>query len=273
MQNEVSSLLEFKNALLETFPHLHNRFGGSVSPSSGGIAAPTPIPGIGGGLGGSTSPMKSGLSGIIHPQQHVLHHTSSAPNVNNAISATSNHSQRISSPSPAGMGRMSSPVAVGPNHLTHYNPSNNNGSSRQHQPIQQHQTGFENINQHIIDQQQQDIHENSWDQNQHQPHNQSGLVPVPPALHGPVVIGSSNTGTLPRRPGGSKPPVVIRKSPENSNSSSGSGSHLSNTGTNGGGGGGTGGGGGIAADSGFNSETKDMAIPLSTNGLPPTLIR
>jgi hypothetical protein len=48
LQNEVSSLLEFKNALLETFPHLHNRFGGSVSPSSGGLAAPTPIPGMGG---------------------------------------------------------------------------------------------------------------------------------------------------------------------------------------------------------------------------------
>ena len=92
-----------------------------------------------------------------------------------------------------------------------------------------------------------------------------------PAGHGPVVIGSSNTGTLPRRPGGSKPPVVIRKSPENSNSSSGSGSHLSNSGTAGGAGGS--GGGGIAADSGFNSETKDMMIPLSTNGLPPNLIR
>ena len=238
MQNEVSSLLEFKNALLETFPHLHNRFGGSVSPSSGGLAAPTPIPGMGGGLGGSTSPMKPGLGGgMIHPQQY---HTSSTPNMNNA---TSNHSQRIASPSPAGIGRMSSPVAVGPNHLSHYNPS------------QQH-----------------DIHDNSWDQNQLQPHNTGGLVQVPPTGHGPVVIGSSNTGTLPRRPGGSKPPVVIRKSPENSNSSSGSGSHLSNSGTAGGAGG-NGGGGGIAADSGFNSETKDMMIPLSTNGLPPTLIR
>ena len=82
---------------------------------------------------------------------------------------------------------MSSPVAVGPNHLSHYNPS------------QQH-----------------DIHDNSWDQNQLQPHNTGGLVQVPPTGHGPVVIGSSNTGTLPRRPGGSKPPVVIRKSPENS---------------------------------------------------------
>ena len=204
-----------------------------MSPSSGGLAAPTPIPGMGGGLGGSISPMKAGLGvGMIHPQQY---HNSSSPNVNNA---TSNHSQRIASPSPAGMGRMSSPVAVGPNHLSHYNPGN----------------GM---------QQQIDIHDNSWDQNQHQPHN--------PAGHGPVVIGSSNTGTLPRRPGGSKPPVVIRKSPENSNSSSGSGSHLSNSGTAGGAGGN--GGGGIAADSGFNSETKDMMIPLSTNGLPPTLIR
>lgn len=253
LQNEVSSLLEFKNALLETFPHLHNRFGGSVSPSSGGLAAPTPIP-------GSTSPMKPGLGGIMHSQ----HHTSSNPNMNNAISSsTPIHSQRIASPSPAGIGRMSSPGGtVGPNHLNHYNPSSSNGSSRQQQP---NQTGFENLNQHnLIDHPQQDLHDNSWDQNHHQPHhNQSGLVQVPSAAHGPVVIGSSNTGTLPRRPGGSKPPVVIRKSPENSNSSS----------VSGGVGGGNGGGGGIAADSGFNSETKDMMIPLSSNGIPPTLIR
>ena len=273
LQNEVSSLLEFKNALLETFPHLHNRFGGSVSPSSGGLAAPTPIP----GMGGSTSPLKQNM---IHPQQqNLLHHNSSSSvpnsNLNNAISATPNHSQRISSPSPAaGMGRISSPVA--PNNLAHYNSTNNNNVNSRQQLQHHHPAspGFDNINQHIIDQHQhhhQDMHENSWDQSHHQPHNQNGPPGV--AHVPPVVIGSNNTGTLPRRPGGSKPPVVIRKSPENSNSSSGSGSHLSNSGAGGGGGAGAGGGGGIAADSGFNSETKDMMIPLSTNGLPPNFIR
>ena len=230
-----------------------------------------------------------GLAYSVHPDNGLA----AAPRLTNAITASLSHHQRISSPSPVGIsrqsvdGRQSSPVAAvdvnnqhmqhlqrsnvvvspthplsRPNHLTHYSPA-----SRHPQTV-----GFDHNTAAVaMIEQQQEVPETSWDQNHHQPHQ------VGHPAHGShhVVIGSSHTGTLPRnRSAGSKPPaVVIRKSPENSNSSSGSGSHLSNSGPNVGGGGGTGGGGGIAADSGFNSETKDMMIPMSTNGIPATLVR
>ena len=43
LQHEVSSLLEFKNALLETFPHLQTRIGShsALSGSTGELAAAT----------------------------------------------------------------------------------------------------------------------------------------------------------------------------------------------------------------------------------------
>ena len=60
LQHEVSSLLEFKNALLETFPHLQGKLGqqGQLSPRSG----------VGGGGGGgsgraSTSTLRGGDGG------------------------------------------------------------------------------------------------------------------------------------------------------------------------------------------------------------------
>ena len=64
LQHEVSSLLEFKNALLETFPHLQGKLGqqGQLSPRSG----------VGGGGGGggsgraSTSTLRGGDGGSDH---------------------------------------------------------------------------------------------------------------------------------------------------------------------------------------------------------------
>ena len=76
LQHEVSSLLEFKNALLETFPHLQGKLGqqGQLSPRSGvgsGRASTSTLRGdVGGGSGGGSdhastveSPRVSGGAG------------------------------------------------------------------------------------------------------------------------------------------------------------------------------------------------------------------
>ena len=60
LQHEVSSLLEFKNALLETFPHLQGKLGqqGQLSPRSG-------VGGSGSGRA-STSTLRGGDGGSDH---------------------------------------------------------------------------------------------------------------------------------------------------------------------------------------------------------------
>ena len=167
LQHEVSSLLEFKNAVLETFPHLHSRFGG-VSPSAASAAAHRPL----------------------SAQPHY-------PN------------------SPA------------PPHLV--NSSNNNARSGS-----PHVRGSPGL---------------GLPQPYRAPPSQASATTAVADEEEWTPTQTRGGAGLRRGPGSKPPPVVIRKSPENSNSSSGSGPTT-----------------GLAADSGFNSEPKDIHLQNLANG-------
>ena len=85
MQHEVSSLLEFKNALLETFPHLQSRMSASstalsashLSGSTGELANARKLSALDANIGGSTGQLNQfagGPSRLHHPQPYVARH-------------------------------------------------------------------------------------------------------------------------------------------------------------------------------------------------------
>ena len=82
LQHEVSSLLEFKNALLETFPHLQSRMSASstalsahLSGSTGELANARKLSALDANLGGSTGQLNQfGGRPLHHPQPYVARH-------------------------------------------------------------------------------------------------------------------------------------------------------------------------------------------------------
>lgn len=83
LQHEVSSLLEFKNALLETFPHLQSRMSASstalatshLSGSTGELATRRLSTLDHHGLGGSTGQLNQTSRLLQHPPHHLSQHS------------------------------------------------------------------------------------------------------------------------------------------------------------------------------------------------------
>merc|ERR1719204_210312 len=186
LQHEVSSLLEFKNAVLETFPHLHNRFGG-VSPGVPGQRPLSAQP------SGHHNPYPGTPGGVPTPTPAHIHLMGPSPNNNANHRSNSPHVVRtgVSNGGAAGLGL----------------PQPYRGPSQQQHPAEHP--------------------DEDWN------HPQQVVPPMASAA-------ARGVGGLRAR--SKPPPVVIRKSPENSNSSSGSGPGLA------------------TSDSGFNSEPKDHAM-------------
>ena len=86
LQHEVSSLLEFKNALLETFPHLQSRMSASstalsahLSGSTGELANARKLSALDANIGGSTGQLNQFGGGggsrlVHHPQPYLTRH-------------------------------------------------------------------------------------------------------------------------------------------------------------------------------------------------------
>lgn len=71
LQHEVSSLLEFKNALLETFPHLQGKLGGAASSPRLNYTSPPPSS----SSRTSSSTLRAGHPHPVDHQRHHLHET------------------------------------------------------------------------------------------------------------------------------------------------------------------------------------------------------
>ena len=90
LQHEVSSLLDFKNALLETFPHLQGKLGGGPNPpnttSAGGHPAYSSPQSSGtlkedsSGSSNGSSPKNSASNHHHHNHHHELHLESTSSN-------------------------------------------------------------------------------------------------------------------------------------------------------------------------------------------------
>ena len=102
LQHEVSSLLEFKNAVLETFPHLHNRFGGAISPAAG-QARPLSQPQLYASSPGPNNPQpNNAMSPATNPHVRMAYGSSYRPHVDEdpEWAATNRARGRASKPPP-----------------------------------------------------------------------------------------------------------------------------------------------------------------------------